>query len=96
MENMHTDVRMQRVKYYTHLRNRNVICHAFTHRRGRRECQVEPNTHKLRMVVFKYTWYLPLAIKEATDGRKIFSLVCEVLTAGRNIFKIDALNIVIV
>ena len=48
------------------------------------------------MVVFTYTWYLPLAIKEATDGRKIFPLVCEALTAGRNIFKIDALNIVIV
>ena len=48
------------------------------------------------MVVFTYTWYLPLAIKETTDGRKIFTLVCEAHTAGRNIFKIDALNIVIV
>ena len=96
MENMHTYVRTQRVKYYTHLRNRNVICYALIHRSGRRECQVEPNTHKLRMVVFTYTWYLPLAIKETTDGRKIFTLVCEAHTAGRNIFKIDALNIVIV
>ena len=96
MENMHTDVRTQRVKYHTHLRNRNVICYALTHRRGRRECQVEPNANKLRMVVFTYTWHLPPAIKEATDVRNFFSLVYRANTAARNVCKIDALNIVIV